>query len=279
MHKREIEIAVVSDVHLGTYGCHADELNQYLSSIKPRTLILNGDIIDMWQFSKSYFPESHIKVIRTILKFIEDGVKVYYITGNHDEKLRSFTNLYLGKLTVTDKLIMTIDGKQTWFFHGDIFDVSMKHAKWLAKLGGKGYDLLIVLNKTINNILFRLGYGRISLSKKIKDSVKKAVSFISDFESTVIELAACQNYDTVVCGHIHSPIIKTVVEGGRDINYMNSGDWVENLSSLEYNNNTWKVYKFHEQTTLSSALAMPQRNKIKLTRKDLELSLQELTIL
>lgn len=279
MHKREIEIVVISDVHLGTFGCHADELYNYLNSIKPRILILNGDIIDIWQFSKSYFPESHIKIIRTILKFMEDGVTIYYITGNHDEKLRSFTNLYLGKLTVTDKLIMTINGKKTWFFHGDIFDISMKHAKWLAKLGGKGYDALIVLNKTLNNISLMLGFGRISLSKQIKDSVKKAVSFISNFENTVTELAASQHYDTVVCGHIHSPIIKTVTEGKREICYMNSGDWVENLSALEYDKNEWCIYKYHEQVSLPINQVIPNKIKVKRTKKDLELSIQEHTIL
>lgn len=279
MHKREIEIVVISDIHLGTFGCHADELYDYLNSIKPRILILNGDIIDIWQFSKSYFPESHIKIIRTILKFMEDGVTIYYLTGNHDEKLRSFTNLYLGKLTVTDKLIMTINGKKTWFFHGDIFDISMKHAKWLAKLGGKGYDLLIILNKTLNNISLMLGYKRISLSKQIKDSVKKAVSFISNFEDTVIELAASQGYDTVVCGHIHSPIIKSVTEGNREISYMNSGDWVENLSALEYNNSEWIVYKYHDQVSLVNAPAIPNKSILKKRRKDSEATIQEHIIL
>ncbi len=279
MHKREIEIVVISDIHLGTFGCHADELYNYLNSIKPRILILNGDIIDIWQFSKSYFPESHIKIIRAILKFMEEGVTIYYLTGNHDEKLRSFTNLYLGKLTVTDKLIMTINGKKTWFFHGDIFDISMKHAKWLAKLGGKGYDMLIVLNKTLNNISLMLGYKRISLSKQIKDSVKKAVSFISNFEDTVIELAASQGYDTVVCGHIHSPIIKSVTEGNREISYMNSGDWVENLSSLEYNKNEWTVYKHHDQVSSVNAPSIPNKSILKKNRKDLEATIQEHIIL
>lgn len=277
--KREIEIVVISDIHLGTFGCHADELYEYLNSIKPRILILNGDIIDIWQFSKSYFPESHIKIIRTILKFIEDGVTIYYITGNHDEKLRSFTNLYLGKLTVTDKLIMTINGKKTWFFHGDIFDISMKHAKWLAKLGGKGYDLLIVLNKTLNKISLMLGYGRISLSKQIKDSVKKAVSFISNFEDTVIELAASQGYDTVVCGHIHSPVMKKVTEGNREICYMNSGDWVENLTALEYVKNEWTIYKHHENTAIQNTTNTLNKVRYKKTRKVTEPIIQEHIIL
>lgn len=277
MQKREIEIVVISDVHLGTYGCHATELHHYLKSIKPKTLILNGDIIDIWQFSKSYFPESHIKIISAILKMIEEGVTVYYITGNHDEKLRSFTNLYLGKLTVTDKLVMNIDGKKTWIFHGDIFDISMKHAKWLAKLGGKGYDALILLNKLINFLSLRMGRGRISLSKQIKDSVKKAVSFISDFEKTVVELALNQNYDFVICGHIHAPIIKKIVQEDKTITYINSGDWIENLTALEYNNKEWTIFKYPE-------MALPDINykplksvkqKSKITVKDTEILFSE----
>jgi UDP-2,3-diacylglucosamine pyrophosphatase LpxH len=214
----------------------------------------------LWQFSKFYFPDSHIKVVRAILKLIEEGTVVYYITGNHDEKLRKFTNLYLGKLIVTDKLVMNIDGKNAWFFHGDIFDVSMKHAKWLAKLGGKGYDLLIVMNKVINYFSLRMGRGRVTFSKRVKDSVKKAISFINDFESTVLELALNQNYDYVICGHIHSPVIRKVTFGDQSVTYMNSGDWIENLTALEYENKAWQIYKHHE--VLKTA---PSTNRINTT--------------
>ncbi len=268
MDKREIEIVVVSDVHLGTYGCHAMELNIYLNSIKPKILVLNGDIIDFWQFSKSYFPDSHIRIITTILKLIENGTTVYYITGNHDEKLRSFTNLHLDKLILTDKLIMNVDGKSMWFFHGDIFDFTMKHAKWLAKVGGKGYDALIVFNRIVNYISMKIGRGRISLSKKIKDGVKSAVSFISDFEETVIELALEQNFDYVLCGHIHSPVIKNIKREGRELVYLNSGDWIENLTALEYKDKIWRIFRFHDEVEQTNT---PQKaNRQKEVKKELE---------
>ena len=125
MKKRKIELAVISDVHLGTYGCHADELITYLNSIDPKKLILNGDIIDIWQFSKRYFPPSHLKVLRKIIGMASKGVEVYYITGNHDEMLRKFSNTSMGNFKVMDKLVLNLDGKKAWIFHGDVFDVSI----------------------------------------------------------------------------------------------------------------------------------------------------------
>lgn len=141
MKKRKVEVVVISDVHLGTYGCHAKELLNYLSIIKPKILILNGDIIDIWQFRKSYFPSDHLKVIQKIISLSTKGTKVYYITGNHDELLRKFTDVSFGNLELIDKLVLNLDGKKAWIFHGDVFDASITNAKWLAKLGGWSYDL------------------------------------------------------------------------------------------------------------------------------------------
>lgn len=138
--KRKVEIAVISDVHLGTYGCNAIQLLTYLNSINPRKLILNGDIIDVWQFSKRYFPKSHLKVIKKIMDFAANGVEVIYITGNHDEMLRKFSDTSIGNISIVDKLVLNLDGKKAWFFHGDVFDISVQNAKWIAKLGGYGYD-------------------------------------------------------------------------------------------------------------------------------------------
>ena len=128
--KREIEVAVISDIHLGTYGCHATELLKYLKTIKPKTLILNGDIIDIWQFSKRYWPASHMQVIKHITGLMTKDVKVYYVTGNHDEMLRRFVGFKMGSLKIVNKVSLKIDGKKAWIFHGDVFDVTMKHAKW-----------------------------------------------------------------------------------------------------------------------------------------------------
>ena len=244
MKKRKIELVVISDVHLGTYGAHAKELLQYLSSIKPKTLILNGDVIDIWQFRKSYFPKSHLKVLKKIIDFASKGTKVYYISGNHDELLRKFTEIHMGNFFIVDKLILNLNGKKAWFFHGDVFDVSVQHSKWIARLGGMGYDYLILMNRFANWCLVKMGKEPYSFSKKIKASVKKAVKHISDFENTATELAIEKKYDYVICGHIHEPkMIQKSNKNGSTL-YLNSGDWVENLTALEYYKERWKLYHY-----------------------------------
>ena len=127
--KRPIDVVVISDVHLGTYGCHAKELLKYLKSINPKIIILNGDIIDIWQFSKRYWPKSHMKVIKYIIGWISQGKEIYYITGNHDEMLRKFVGFKLGSFVIKNKIVLELDGKKAWFFHGDVFDVTMQHSK------------------------------------------------------------------------------------------------------------------------------------------------------
>jgi len=250
LKKRKVELVVISDVHLGTYGSHAEELNNYLSTIKPKTLVLNGDIIDIWQFRKSYFPKAHLKVIQKIIGFASKGTKVYYVTGNHDEMLRKFSETCMGNFALVDKLVLDLDGKKAWIFHGDVFDSSVQHAKWIAKLGGLGYDYLILLNRLVNWFLLKMGKESYSFSKKIKAGVKKAVKHISDFESTATELAIEQNYDYVICGHIHEPkIIRKENKTGTTL-YLNSGDWVENLTALEYNKKRWKLFRY-EKTILT----------------------------
>ncbi len=246
MKKRKVELVVISDLHLGTFGCHANEISNYLSSIKPKTLVLNGDIIDIWQFRKSYFPKSHLKVVQKIVGFASKGTKVYYVTGNHDEMLRKFSEMCMGNFALVDKLVLNLDNKKAWIFHGDVFDASVNHAKWIAKMGGLGYDYLILLNRFVNWCLKKLGKEPYSFSKKIKASVKKAVKHISDFEMTATDLAIENNYDYVICGHIHEPkIIRKENKNGSTL-YLNSGDWVENLTALEYNKKRWKLYRYHD---------------------------------
>jgi UDP-2,3-diacylglucosamine pyrophosphatase LpxH len=244
MSKREVEIVVISDVHLGTYGCHARELLKYLKSVKPKMVVLNGDIIDIWQFSKRYWPETHMKVIRKLMKFVVEGVPVYYLTGNHDELLRKFADLHMGAFHLQNKLILELDGKKAWFFHGDIFDVTMQHSKWLAKLGAVGYDTLILINSIVNWCLSVIGKEKMSFSKKIKAKFKDAVKFINKFEDTAAELAVESGYDYVVCGHIHQPEMRKVALEQGSVMYLNSGDWVENLTALEYQNKSWKIFKY-----------------------------------
>ena len=244
--KRKVEVVVISDVHLGTYGCHAKELLKYLKSINPKTIILNGDIIDIWQFSTRYWPKTHMKVLKFLIGWISEGKEIYYITGNHDEMLRKFVDFKMGSFSIKNKVVLELDGKTAWFFHGDVFDVTMEHSKWLAKLGAKGYDLLILINKAVNNICEFFGKGKISLSKKIKDSVKSAVKFINNFEQIATNIAIQNKFDYVVCGHIHQPIIKDVVTSEGEVTYLNSGDWIENLTALEYNNKKWSLYKYND---------------------------------
>jgi len=267
--KRKVDIVVLSDLHLGTMGCHAIELMQYLNSIQPKKLILNGDIIDIWNFRKYYWPEAHMAVIKTILNMMATGTEVYYLTGNHDEVIRKLSSLQIGQLQIRDKLVLSLNGKKCWIFHGDVFDVTMKHSKWIAKLGGIGYDLLIMLNSGINRLLKMAGREKLSLSKRIKNSVKQAVKFIDDFEQTAIDLAIDNNYDYVVCGHIHQPTIKECSNNKGKVTYLNSGDWIENLTALEYHNGEWSLFKYNPQ--LFEHIIKPIQPK-----ETLQISIQEL---
>ena len=247
MIKRKLDVAVISDVHLGTYGSRANELSRYLSTIDPAILILNGDIIDIWQFSKKYWPPGHMQVIKQITSMLSRGIKVYYVTGNHDEMLRRFEHFSIGDFHIVNKLVIHhSDGKKSWIFHGDVFDVIMQHSKWLAKLGAVGYDMLIYINAFINFISKKLGKGKISLSKKIKNSVKGAVNHINNFEQTAADIAIDKGYDYVLCGHIHQPSNRKITNDKGSVIYLNSGDWIENLTALEYNSNNWSVYYFQQ---------------------------------
>jgi UDP-2,3-diacylglucosamine pyrophosphatase LpxH len=255
--KRKLDILVLSDVHLGTYGCHAKALLRYLKSVRPRTVILNGDIIDIWQFSKRYWPKSHMKVIKLLTSWMGKGIKIYYITGNHDEMLRKFAGFKMGSFTIVNKVVLELgNGRKAWFFHGDVFDVTMQHSKWLARLGAVGYDTLILINRVVNFIsekVFRR--GKLSLSKKIKNGVKSAVKFINNFEQTAADIGISNGYDFVVCGHIHQPEIRTVTTSEGSIVYLNSGDWIENLTALEYVNEEWRLYKYDEDEFLQEESA------------------------
>lgn len=243
---REVDVVVISDTHLGTYGCQAKELFTYLKSVSPKTLIINGDFIDIWQFSKSYFPKYHLKVIKKIIDLASKGTEVVYILGNHDEFLRRFADTSFGNIELTNKKIMTLDGKKAWFFHGDVFDASVQHSKWIAKLGGIGYDFLIRLNVLTNWFLTQLGKEKYSFSKKIKNNVKNAIKFIGDFENAATELAIENEFDYVICGHIHQPQIREVKSKNGNCVYLNSGDWIENLTALEYHNKNWSIYTYNK---------------------------------
>ncbi|MEI7523952.1 MAG: UDP-2,3-diacylglucosamine diphosphatase [Mariniphaga sp.] len=269
-NKRVVELVVISDVHLGTSGCQAGELLRYLKSIRPKTLILNGDIIDIWQFKKRYFPKSHLKVIKHLIGLASDRCPVYYITGNHDEMFRRFTGIKIGKLRILNDLKLELGGKTVWFFHGDVFDVVMQYSKWLSKLGAIGYDTLIWLNTQVNSLRRFFDLEPVSFSKKVKESVKGAVKFINAFEDTVATVAARKEIGTVVCGHIHKPEIRTINIGNQTVTYLNSGDWIENLTSLEYNEGEWRIFNFRNDfVDLSDDTESDHENMVDVKVKDL----------
>jgi UDP-2,3-diacylglucosamine pyrophosphatase LpxH len=247
MEKRPVDVVVISDVHLGTYGCRAKELVTYLKSITPNILILNGDIIDGWQFSKHYFPPAHMAVIKEILNLMTSGTRVFYITGNHDELLRKYSDFQLSNFTLTDKLVLEIDHKMTWIFHGDVFDnTTQGGAKFMAQMGSNGYAMLIQFNRFINFWLRLFGKEKLSISKKVMASVNKAYN-VGNFEEIASSLAIEKKYDYVICGHIHQPQKRVIENEKGNVTYLNSGDWVEHLTSLEYARNEWKIFTYDEK--------------------------------
>ena len=278
MEKRSHDVAVISDVHLGTYGCHAKELANYLKSISPNILILNGDIIDGWQFNKHFFPSSHILVLKEIMQLVTNGTRVFYITGNHDEMLRKYCDIQVGNFTLTDKLVLEIDNKMTWIFHGDVFDNTTKGAaKIIAKLGSTGYGLLILFNRLINFILKCFGGEKISISKKVMQSVNKAVSKINDFEMIAAELAIEKKYDYVICGHIHQPQKRIIETKNGKVIYLNSGDWVEHLTSLEYSQNDWKIFEYDEKN-FSTIHAVEDKQELNVITDEISFYINSLAI-
>ena len=222
----------ISDVHLGTRGCQAEFLIDFLRCNESDYLYLVGDIIDGWRLRKSwYWTQSHNDVIQKILRKARHGTKVIYIPGNHDECLRAYSTaaLVLGGITLEDEAIhVTADGRRLLVIHGDEFDGVVKHARWLAVLGDWAYELMMVFNTVFNRARRRMGFGYWSLSAFLKARVKNAVEFIGSYEKALVDVARRRGVDGIVCGHIHTPEIRTI-DG---ILYCNDGDWVESCSAL-----------------------------------------------
>ncbi|MFW6043776.1 MAG: UDP-2,3-diacylglucosamine diphosphatase [Marinilabiliaceae bacterium] len=240
--KRQLQAAVISDAHLGTYGSKANQLYAYLKTIQPETLVLNGDIIDGWRFSPSYFPTSHLRVIRYLFKMAENGTRIIFLPGNHDEVGRRFTGIDFGRFQVENKVVLDLDDKLTWIFHGDVFDVVMHHSKWMAKIGAVGYGILAVITRMVNGVLSLVGRRPISLAGKIKDKIKGGKKEeVSNFEAMAARLAIKKGYHFVICGHIHRPAKKRIKSPIGSITYLNSGDWVDNMTALEYENGDWHL--------------------------------------
>jgi UDP-2,3-diacylglucosamine pyrophosphatase LpxH len=236
---------VISDVHLGTSGSKAKELINFLKQHTCDKLILNGDIIDGWQLKKyGTWKKKHTRFFKTVLKMIEeDNTKVIYLRGNHDDFLDQVLPFKVGNFSIRRDYILKSKDKQYYVTHGDIFDSITTKLKWMAKLGDLGYTFLLWINKLYNNYRTSRGLPYYSLSQVIKHKVKSAVSYISDFETQLAEVAKIKNCNGIICGHIHQPAIKQFGE----IMYLNSGDWVESLSALvQDENGEWSLLYYNE---------------------------------
>ena len=220
----------VSDTHLGTAGCKADYLLDFLRHTESDTLYLVGDIIDGWQLRRNWFwLQSHNDVVQKVLRKARKGTRVVFVPGNHDEFARQFVGLHFGEIEVLEEDVHVLaDGRRLWVTHGDQFDGVIQHTRWLAHLGDAAYEFTLRLNHWFNSIRSRMGLRYWSLSQYLKHKVKNAVSFICDFEETLAAEARRRGVDGVVCGHIHKAEIRDI--GG--ILYCNDGDWVESLSAL-----------------------------------------------
>jgi UDP-2,3-diacylglucosamine pyrophosphatase LpxH len=220
----------ISDVHLGTSGCQAPYLLDFLRHNDSDYLYLVGDIIDGWQLKKGwYWPQAHNDVIQKIMRKARKGTQVTFIPGNHDEAARQFCDLAFGDIAVRGEAFhTTLTGKRLWIVHGDLFDGVIQHAKWLAYLGDSLYTMILVLNRWFNRVRSRMGFSYWSLSQYLKHQVKNAVNFISSFEQAMTDEARRRGCDGVVCGHIHKAEMRDI-DG---VLYCNDGDWVESLSAL-----------------------------------------------
>ena len=220
----------ISDIHLGTRGCKADYLLDFLRSTESEHLYLVGDIVDGWQLKRSwYWPRTHDQVVQTILRKARKGTQVVYLPGNHDEVFRDYIGVHFAGIEVKrDAIHTTADGRRLLVFHGDHFDNIVRYARWVAVLGDISYEFALRLNTVFNRIRRRLGQPYWSLSAYLKHKVKNAVKFVDDYEQAVANEAARHGVDGVVCGHIHHAEIRQV----GDITYCNDGDWVESCTAL-----------------------------------------------
>jgi UDP-2,3-diacylglucosamine pyrophosphatase LpxH len=223
----------LSDVHLGTRGCQAEKLLDFLRHYDADLIYLVGDIVDGWQLKSGwYWPQHHNDVVQKLLRKARKGARIVYIPGNHDEFLREFYGTHFGGIEVVESVVhLTADGRRFLIIHGDLFDVVIRHARWLALLGDKAYDMAIALNTRFNALRRLLGLPYWSLSQWVKLKVKNAVNFIGEFEKTLSGEALRRQVDGVICGHIHHAVIRE----RRDLTYVNCGDWVESCTAAVEN--------------------------------------------
>lgn len=229
-HHLDVRTVWISDLHLGTPGCQAKALLAFLRDVECETLYLVGDIIDGWQLRRNwYWPQEHNDVVQKILRKARKGTRVVFVPGNHDEFARRYLALNFGGVDVVeDCMHITADGRRLWVTHGDLFDGVIQCAKWLAYAGDMAYEFTLKVNRWFNRARARLGLPYWSLSRYLKSKVKRAVSYVGDFEAAVAREARRRGADGVVCGHIHHAEMR-LVDGTL---YCNDGDWVESLTAL-----------------------------------------------
>lgn len=249
----KVSTVVISDVHLGSDHSKVDELTHFLKGIDCDKLILNGDIIDGWKLQRNPFgrwKKSYTDLIKVIMKMMEKHqTQVIYVKGNHDDFLDKVIPLVLPNISIVNDYIHLSHGKQYYVTHGDIFDTITSHMIWLAKLGDYGYSFLLWINKILNNYRRKHGKPYYSFSQNIKHKVKSAVSYISDFEKELAQIANTRHFEGIICGHIHQPANRWY----GSVHYLNSGDWVESLSALlEYTDGHWEVYDYNKETRVQA---------------------------
>lgn len=234
----------ISDVHLGTYGCQAEALLDFLRRTDSEYLYLVGDIIDGWRLKQRwYWPQAHNDVVQKVLRKARKGTNVVYVPGNHDEFARDFEGIVVGQIPVCNAIThTTLRGNHVLVLHGDAFDGVVRYGKWLAHLGSWAYDMSVIVNGWLNFVRRKLGMRHWSLAAFLKRQVKGAVQFITNYEDALTNHAAKVGADAVVCGHIHHPALKEK----NGVIYLNDGDWVENGTALvEELDGTFRIIKWH----------------------------------
>lgn len=247
---RRFRTIFISDLHLGSKAAKAEFLIDFLRHHDADNIYLVGDIVDGWQLKSSwYWPQSHNDVVQKLLRKARKGTRMVYVPGNHDEFMRDFYGTHFGGIEVMEKSVhVTANGRRFLVIHGDLFDVVIRHARWLALLGNRAYDLAIVVNTHFNSVRRLFGLPYWSLSRWIKLKVKNAVNFIGEFEKTLSGEARRHHVDGVICGHIHHPVIRAI-DG---LTYVNCGDWVESCTAaVEHFNGQLEIIEWVQHGSAS----------------------------
>lgn len=234
------DTTVISDLHLGTRHCRADQLIGYLERLDTRRLVLNGDIVDLWHMRR-HWPSAHAEVVAHLLRLAHQGVETHLLIGNHDGALRRFAPFLFGPIALRDSLILDLAGERVLFLHGDAAELAHPPHAFLHWIGGHAYDGLMYLGHGLNHVRRWVGAPPISIVRAFKEHLPCAVRHIARYEASCAALAAEAGCTAVVCGHIHLPRLRTIEINGRSIDYRNSGDWVEHCSALELADGVWRL--------------------------------------